>query len=196
MRILNLTQHEATADQLAVGVVETDKKSLVQMYLTFDELPSTGLLAQRAAKLADIARESGCGAAMIGGAPYFMAPLEVALVRANIKVLYAFSKRESTEVSQPDGSTKKTMVFRHTGFVEVLSKGEHHSPVLFSPRNRSRVDRVLRRNICVELCSFRQVSSSVLLWRADCSSQQRCMSTPVLSMPTLISPTTVLLTEM
>lgn len=121
MRILNLTQHNATADQIAAGVVESDKKSLVQMYLTFDDLPSVGLLSQRAAKVAAIAEASGCEAAMIGGAPYFMAPLERALAECDIKVLYAFSKRESVEEVQPDGSTKKVQVFRHAGFVEVPS---------------------------------------------------------------------------
>jgi hypothetical protein len=121
MRILNLTQHTATAEQIAAGVVESDKKSLVQMYLTFDELPSRRFLMQRAEKLAAMARHSGCEAAMIGGAPFFMAPLEAALAAQNITVLYAFSKRESVEEMQPDGSVKKTQVFRHAGFVEVPS---------------------------------------------------------------------------
>ena len=33
--------------------------------------------------------------------------------------VYAFSKRESEEIPQPDGSVKKVQEFRHTGFVEV-----------------------------------------------------------------------------
>lgn len=54
---------------------------------------------------------------MIGGAPYFMAPLETALEWRGIIPLYAFSKRECHEKRNPDGSVSKTMVFRHEGFV-------------------------------------------------------------------------------
>jgi hypothetical protein len=54
---------------------------------------------------------------MIGGAPYLMAPLEVALRAHGITPLYAFSVRESVEQTQPDGSVRKIAVFRHGGFV-------------------------------------------------------------------------------
>ena len=46
-----------------------------------------------------------------------MAPLEDALRRVGIVPLYAFSIRESLDQIQPDGSVRKTAVFRHQGFV-------------------------------------------------------------------------------
>lgn len=116
MRILNLTQHIATPDQVVAGVIEPDNKALVAKWLTFDELPSSHELEYRARNLAMLAE--GYNAAMIGGAPYFMAPLERAIAAAGVKVLYAFSVRESVEVPQEDGTVKKTQIFKHAGFIE------------------------------------------------------------------------------
>lgn len=39
MKILNLTQHTATADQVAAGVVEPKDKKKIQEMLTFTEKP-------------------------------------------------------------------------------------------------------------------------------------------------------------
>lgn len=122
--VLNLTQHAATADQLAAGVVEPADKRAIQELLTFEELPDAQDILRRAAALAGIARESGHPACMIGGAPFFMAPLEHALEKVGVKTLYAFSKRESVEVLDPQtGSVKKTQVFKHAGFVEAVPRG-------------------------------------------------------------------------
>lgn len=55
---------------------------------------------------------------MIGGAPFFMSHLEVALKRANIRPVYAFTARDSVDIKQEDGSVKKTAIFKHMGFVE------------------------------------------------------------------------------
>lgn len=118
MMILNLTQHDATPEQSAVGVVEPVDKALVKAILTFDTLPSAADLRANARALADIASAAGADAAMIGGAPFFMAPLAEALGRSGIRVLYAFSRRESVESAQPDGSVRKTQVFRHAGFID------------------------------------------------------------------------------
>lgn len=118
MTILNLTQHAASPDQIAAGVVEPADKAGVQALLTFEELPDRTEVILRAAELAVIAAKSGFGAAMIGGAPFLMPPLEAALKAAGIRVLYAFSRRESVEETLPDGSVRKTQVFRHAGWVE------------------------------------------------------------------------------
>ena len=117
MKILNLTQHAATADQIASGVVEPENKKLVQKLITFDELPDAAEMEYRARSLAIVAE--GYEAAMIGGAPYFMSALERALAAAGVKPVYAFSKRESVDEKQADGSIKKIQLFRHTGFVIV-----------------------------------------------------------------------------
>jgi hypothetical protein len=118
--ILNLTQHAATTEQISAGVFEPaqDMKREICELLTFDFLPDWECLRDRAIALSQIAEESGADAAMIGGAPFFMAPLERALSSRGIKPLYAFTLRESVDEVLPDGTVRKTAVFRHRGFVE------------------------------------------------------------------------------
>lgn len=113
--ILNLTQHVGTPDQ---GVSEPEEKGAVKALLDFTTLPSWWEIEDRAAKLAAIAVEAGAESAMIGGAPYLMASLEVALKAAGVRPLYAFSIRESVETTGPDGKVTKTATFRHAGWVE------------------------------------------------------------------------------
>lgn len=117
VKIVNLTQHNATQDQLEAGVFEPQNKVRVRELLTFNSIPSNDELEKRATELANIAVEEGAQAAMIGGAPYFMSALEDALLRKGVEPVYAFSLREAKEVQQPDGSVKKVMTFRHIGFV-------------------------------------------------------------------------------
>lgn len=127
--ILNLTQHPATPEQTAVGVVDlpqAERKTLVNL-LTFDSLPSAVDVANRATALAILAAtafEDHPVQAMIGGAPYLMAPLEDALVDQGIQPVYAFSMRESVEEVQQDGSVRKVNIFRHAGFVQALDVWE------------------------------------------------------------------------
>lgn len=116
--ILNLTQHEATDDQKADGVVEPKNKQLIRELLTFDELPLACEVGERAKELAQIAAEHGHGRAMVGGAPFLMVSLEIELNKRHIKPIYAFSKRESIEEKNEDGTVTKRTVFKHAGFVE------------------------------------------------------------------------------
>lgn len=133
--ILNLTQHPATAEQLAAGVVDPsfEIKAAIQRYLTFEQLPDQGELHLRAMDLFQVF-DVWCAQhlddpfvgdsetwpmAMIGGAPYLMAPIERVFGAENVSVCYAFSQRESVEEQQPDGSVVKRNVFRHTGFVVI-----------------------------------------------------------------------------
>ena len=135
-KILNLTQHVATPEQKAQGVVDLDedRRKILTNLLIFEEIPSLYELKERAFLIANLCygeapdyylpHEEEGGAllynyAMIGGAPFFMSTLEKELLRRGITPLYAFSKRESIEELQPDGSVWKTQVFRHVGFVEV-----------------------------------------------------------------------------
>lgn len=119
MKILNLTQHTATAEQAQAGVVEPSDKAFVVAQLNFDELPSQDDIAGRAKNLANFAKANKAQAVMIGGAPYLMSALELELLACDIKPLYAFSVRESVETTQADGTVVKTAVFKHKGFVEV-----------------------------------------------------------------------------
>ena len=121
-KILNLTQHSPSAEQIEAGVFDppTAIKEEVRNLLTFVDLPSGSEIGERASHLAALAAEQGAKAAMIGGAPYLMGPLETALKVRGITPLYAFTVRESKEEVLPDGSTRKVAVFRHLGFVEAV----------------------------------------------------------------------------
>jgi len=124
MTIINLTQHAATAEQLAAGVFDVPNEGArreLLMQLTFNDLPEDGEIVERAAAVASIAMAFGARAAMIGGAPYLMSALERELREGGITPLYAFSRRESVEEKLPDGSVRKVAVFRHLGFVEGTS---------------------------------------------------------------------------
>ena len=114
--MINLTQHVASPEQIANGVVEPEDKAAVQALLTFDTIPNAKDLQERAKKLAEIAK--GYSSAMIGGAPYLMAPLEKALRASYTQTYYAFSRRESVEEIKEDGTVVKKTVFRHVGFVQ------------------------------------------------------------------------------
>jgi hypothetical protein len=124
--IINLTQHNATPEQIAAGVIEPspeDKKNIQQL-LTFEELPSIEELERRAYGLATLVTNLGAANAshhtvMIGGAPYFMGALERALKAQGHQPVYAFSRRESVDQVLEDGTVRKTAVFKHLGFVEV-----------------------------------------------------------------------------
>ena len=93
-----------------------DKAEIVKL-LTFESAPQGREMTDRARRIVQIVAESGAEAAMIGGAPFFMGRLESALEYAGVHALYAFSRRESVDEVQPDGSVKKVAVFKHVGFV-------------------------------------------------------------------------------
>lgn len=124
--IINLTQHNATADQIAAGVIEPspEDKKIIQNGLTFDELPSAEEMEWRAYGLATLVTNMGAANAshhtvMIGGAPFFMSFLEKALKAQGHRPVYAFSRRESVDQVLEDGSIRKVAIFKHLGFVEV-----------------------------------------------------------------------------
>lgn len=137
--IINLTQHPATPEQKAQGVIDLppDLLSEVKAALTVEKLPLGNEIRDRAVFIAGLIASNQSGSdradeegnlpegdtgvfweeAMIGGAPWLMSALEDALRDQGIEPVYAFSRRESIEEPQPDGSVKKTQVFKHIGFV-------------------------------------------------------------------------------
>lgn len=127
--MINLTQHPASAEQLAAGVVDLPvaERALLTQSLTVDALPTRQEISDRCANIAALACHNGLGGddgddphpvqAMIGGAPWMMSAMEDALRDQGIEPVYAFSVRESAEQTQPDGSVRKINVFRHAGFV-------------------------------------------------------------------------------
>ncbi|MFA7030542.1 MAG: hypothetical protein WC179_09725 [Candidatus Cloacimonadaceae bacterium] len=126
-KILNLTQHVATPEQIEAGVFEPIYyKSEIQALLTFEEIPSKMEMEARARRIMTFThteaqiQKTSCTKVMIGGAPYFMSYLENTFRENGVFTpVYAFSKRESIDQQQPDGSVRKVQVFRHAGFVDV-----------------------------------------------------------------------------
>lgn len=116
-KVLNLTQHTPTAEQMAVGVVNPADQGAVKSLLTFTAAPTAAEICQRADALAVIAETEEAPAAMIGGAGYLMPALERALRARGIRPVHSFTERRSVEVEK-DGTVVKTAVFVHVGWVE------------------------------------------------------------------------------
>ncbi len=116
---LNLTQHAATPEQIAAGVVDLQGTGATTLrhLLTFKHIPERDDVLAAAEAIAALAKAHGAQAAMIGGAPFLMGPLEIELKLVGIKPVYAFSRRESVEEAMPNGSVRKTAILRHAGFV-------------------------------------------------------------------------------
>jgi hypothetical protein len=128
MKIVNLTQHPATAEQHATGVFDLEGEALATLkgLLTFTEPPYQHEMKARAWEILTLVPE-GVEAAMIGGAPYFMSYIEERLNLGGllssgrdappITAMYSFSERVSEEQTMPDGTVKKVNTFRHGGWV-------------------------------------------------------------------------------
>lgn len=131
-KILNLTQHEATQEQKEAGVIDLPAEMRAELVdaLTFTYCPDSTVVRARAERIAQLCSDywnhlnanylstrTTFFTAMIGGAPYLMAPLERALNAQRIPAVYAFSERVSTETEKADGSIVKTSYFRHAGWV-------------------------------------------------------------------------------
>lgn len=132
--ILNLTQHLATAEQIQEEVInlpEKERKELGEL-LTFLTPPDIQDLDYRSIRIRNLALDYFNGIkvdpsgrkVMVGGAMYLMAPLVAELSHWGFKPLYSFSSRVSTEEVQPDGSVKKIMTFRHSGWVDPVGPTE------------------------------------------------------------------------
>lgn len=119
MKIINLTQHQASAEQIEAGVFNLPESSILKEALTFNEIPTKESIENRAKLLTGLALESGATHAMIGGALYLMSILEKELKGKSIQPLYSFTERVSIETQNPDGTVTKTAVFKHKGWVEV-----------------------------------------------------------------------------
>lgn len=118
--VVNLTQHNATGEQQAKGIVDVPDVQELRKCLTFVGMPTQKSIANRAALIVQIAKANGAKKAMIGGAPYLMSELERQLMNAKIVPCYAVSDRVTIEETLPDGSVKKTSVFKHIGLYEVV----------------------------------------------------------------------------
>ena len=121
-RIVNLTQHTFSAEQLAdlwARGVEIIEFPFDKGLITFDTCPSVDELRARAREVADVAKDYNPTHAMIGGAPYFMPFLEEALWEHVIVSTYAFTERRAVETGNANGSVTKTSVFCHGGWIKL-----------------------------------------------------------------------------
>lgn len=120
--ILNLTQHNATADQINVGIndLPVDFQTTLKGLLTFPTQYTRDDLEYRSLQIHELVRDF-CGTSkevlegvMIGGMPSFMPVLESVLISKGIKVGYACTERKSVD-KEVDGKIIKTAVFVHAG---------------------------------------------------------------------------------
>lgn len=133
MKIINITQHPATPEQGVEDIIiqgECVASSFglrpdqfgyfpkLADVLTFDRIPTYGQMWSRACLLTTISVRLEATHAMVGGAGFFIPVLEKALRQRGIVPVHAFSKRESVETQNADGTVSKTNVFKHLGFVE------------------------------------------------------------------------------
>lgn len=119
--LVNMTQHQATPDQLAAGVhdLTAEGRTILSKNMTFSSPPSRETLLSCAEYLIQIIEGEYPNATtvMIGGAPYLMAPLVERLTAHGIAAIYSFTKRESVDVHNADGSVTKNAIFKHVGWV-------------------------------------------------------------------------------
>ena len=119
--ILNITQHKATKEQIADGIVQpsADDKVTIERILTFDKITNCTQesIEDRADKLVAICKEYKADGALIAGAPWLMSLLEKKLMFACVKSYYAFSERVCEE-KVVDGKTITTRTFKYGGLVE------------------------------------------------------------------------------
>ena len=125
--ILNLTQHNATDDQINAGIndLPVDFQNTLKGLLTFPTQYTRADLEYRALQIHELIRDM-CGehfgappkhaldGVMIGGMPSFMPVLEATLVSKGIRVGYACTERQSID-KEIDGKVVKTAIFVHAG---------------------------------------------------------------------------------
>ena len=120
--ILNLTQHNATKDQIYAGIIDmpVDFQTTLKGLLTFPTQYTRADLEYRALQIHELVRDF-CGTSkevlegvMIGGMPSFMPVLESVLISKGIKVGYACTERKSVD-KEVDNKIIKTAVFVHAG---------------------------------------------------------------------------------
>ena len=129
-RIINLTQHPFSQDQLnefslagitADNVIDTN--DTVKDIITFTGEIDIAMIQDKADRLyAYIARltrlndKLNCFA-MVGGAPFFQMAVNFACMNNGVLPLAAYSERVSVESVQADGSIAKQNIFKHKGFI-------------------------------------------------------------------------------
>lgn len=116
--IFNFTQHKTSLDQIKDGIVDVENHEYIQQLLTFDELPTKEEIQKRACLLADYAQKINAEKVMIGGAFYLITRLAKEMNKRGISVCYSFSKRQSVDDVQEDGSVIKRTLYKHEAVID------------------------------------------------------------------------------
>lgn len=117
MKVVNLTQHLATKEQIEEGVFDLPeglREKLVKA-LIFPAQYTKADLEVAAQEVVNLVKEVDNFRVMIGGMPSLMPVLEKALIKEGVAVSYARTERVSVDQAQADGSVKKVSVFQHAG---------------------------------------------------------------------------------
>lgn len=124
MKIVNLTQHNPTQEQIQAGVFNLPQRNYdsIKELITFSSDYTYETLLDVAQRIRAVLKYDGIKAAMIGGMPSFMPVLEKELLDNGISVYYAKSERVSEDQAQEDGTVRKVAIFKHAGFYIVHPK--------------------------------------------------------------------------
>ena len=122
--IVNLTMSQSTPEQMKEGLLfrTPEQNKTVIKLLTFDTLPSTKKITNRARKLADMAIDilgTEGHFALINGPSYLMGILEVELENRGIQPLHSFIKKKKIVERIKDEPVKTVTTFNHGGFVAI-----------------------------------------------------------------------------
>ena len=127
-RIYNLTQHQATPEQIEAGVVDLPEsnRSILKQLLTFDTIPTHQEMNQRASAIIALLPDNLTRGTkvMVGGAPFFMGTIECMCACHDLIPVHAFSKRVSWEERMPNGIVEKRSSFVHEGFIPAFANDE------------------------------------------------------------------------
>jgi len=123
MPILNITRHKATQGQLDDGVVDLPEYIIdrINRLCTFQPIPTLQELRICAEKVVDILEELNhpdVDGVMCGGAPYFNAILDRALISRGFVPHYPFTVRNYIHTKAINGKTTQEAVYVHMGLVK------------------------------------------------------------------------------
>ena len=130
MKILNLTQHTLTPEQLAeLGEVDIiDGKAVIDFYPELMNTPGDwGKLEILARNLIEFLSWNWYGKVILPvGSPSFQFALGIEFAKRKDEkfpnFIWAHSVRDSVETQNPDGSITKRAVFRHAGFYGTIKQ--------------------------------------------------------------------------
>ena len=125
--LLWASPHKPTQEQfdslVEMGIVSSLQVDNEEIFNSLSNIQLDTDLVALAEKLAGFAFVNGFDIVVQpAGSPAFHVTLGKVMSNFadTLKLKFAFSKRISNDVEQPDGSVKKTVVFKHEGWVDIV----------------------------------------------------------------------------